>query len=218
MNKVLLCAAAVVIGYLLGSVSSGVIVSRLYGHMDIRTVGSGNVGMTNVMRTLGWVPSFITFAGDALKGVLGAVIGKLLVGDLGMNLGGFAAVIGHNWPVFFSFKGGKGMSTTFGYLLIADWRIAIILVAVQAVIVFVTGYMSAASITTACALPIMTFVMGGHSIAFKIVATIAALLAVYQHRSNIKRLINGSENKLDAAKISSVSSKMVQSIKDRRNK
>ena len=218
MNKVLLCAAAVVIGYLLGSVSSGVIVSRLYGHMDIRTVGSGNVGMTNVMRTLGWVPSFITFAGDALKGVLGAVIGKLLAGDLGMNLGGFAAVIGHNWPVFFSFKGGKGMSTTFGYLLIADWRIALILVAVQAVIVFVTGYMSAASITTACALPIMAFVMGGHSIAFKIVATIAALLAVYQHRSNIKRLINGSENKLDAAKISSVSSKMVQSIKDRRNK
>ena len=218
MNKVLLCAAAVVIGYLLGSVSSGVIVSRLYGHMDIRTVGSGNVGMTNVMRTLGWVPSFITFAGDALKGVLGAVIGKLLAGDIGMNLGGFAAVIGHNWPVFFSFKGGKGMSTTFGYLLIADWRIALILVAVQAVIVFVTGYMSAASITTACALPIMTFVMGGHSVTFKIIAAIAALLAVYQHRSNIKRLINGSENKLDAAKISSVSSKMVQSIKDRRNK
>ena len=107
MKQVLLYALCAVIGYALGCVSTGVIVSKLYGRIDIRNYGSGNAGMTNVMRTLGWVPSFLTFAGDALKGVLGALIGRWIGGELGMHIGGICAILGHNWPALFRFRGGR---------------------------------------------------------------------------------------------------------------
>ena len=203
---------------MLGSVSTGVIVSKAYGRIDIRKNGSGNVGMTNVMRTLGWVPSFLTFAGDALKGVLGAYIGKLIYPEAGLYIGGLCAILGHNYSFFYNFKGGKGMSTSFGVLLVADWRVAIALVIVQAVIVLITGYMSVASLSTAILLPISVFFVFHGNIYFKILSLLMCALALYGHRENIKRLIHGNENRLDANKITEVSRKMVQKIKDRRNK
>ena len=109
MKTVLAIIACALVGYVLGSVSTGVIVSKAYGRINIRKNGSGNVGMTNVMRTLGWVPSFLTFAGDALKGVLGAYIGKLIYPEAGLYIGGLCAIVGHNYSFFYNFKGGKGM-------------------------------------------------------------------------------------------------------------
>ncbi|MBQ4451243.1 MAG: glycerol-3-phosphate 1-O-acyltransferase PlsY [Clostridia bacterium] len=218
MKTALLYLASSLVGYLLGSFSTGVVVARLYGDVDIRNYGSGNVGMTNVMRTLGWVPSFLTLAGDALKGLLAAWLGRLIAGEIGMHLGGLFAVVGHNWPVFFRFKGGKGMSTSLGYLIISDWRIALIEFTVQVTIVLATGLMSLASMITAILLPIITIIFWPGSAPYIVTAVILCALALYSHRENIKRLLAGRENKLNANKITEISKKMVQKLKDRRNK
>ena len=209
------CALAVVIGYALGCISTGVIVSKLYGGIDIRNYGSGNAGMTNVMRTLGWVPSFLTFAGDAAKGVLGALIGKWIGGELGMHLGGLFAIVGHNWPALFRFRGGEGMSTSFGYLLVADFRIALILLGVQVIILLITGTMSLASIITSLLLVVLGFVFA-NSWMYRVAAMMVCVMALYSHRSNMKRLAEGKENKLDSKKITQVSRKMTEKIKNRR--
>ncbi len=210
-----LCA---VIGYLLGSLSTGVVIARLFGNVDIRKQGSGNIGMTNVMRTLGWLPSILTFLGDALKGVAAALIGRAIGGEVGLHIGGAAAVIGHNWPVLFGFKGGKGMSTSLGYLIAADWRIALLLLVAQVIIVLITGYMSLASITTAIALPIVVLILHINSQGFIICAVLLGALALYSHRENIKRLLSGRENMLSAKKISDVSRKVMDKLKRGKNK
>ena len=214
--KLLLCLASAAAGYLLGSVSTGVLVSRWYGDVDIRKHGSGNVGMTNVMRTLGWVPSFLTLAGDALKGALATWIGGLLAGNVGMAVGGVCAVIGHNWPLYFHFKGGKGMSTSLGYILVAAWKVGLAELAVQLILVLTTGLMSLASITTAILLPVFAALMEKGNIPFFLASLILCALALYSHRENIKRLLSGRENKLNANKITAISRKMVQKLKNRR--
>ena len=189
-----LCA---VIGYLLGSLSTGVVIARLFGNVDIRKQGSGNIGMTNVAA---------------------ALIGQAIGGEVGLHIGGAAAVIGHNWPVLFGFKGGKGMSTSLGYLIAADWRIALLLLVAQVIIVLITGYMSLASITTAIALPIVVLILHINSQGFIICAALLGALALYSHRENIKRLIAGRENMLSAKKISNVSRKVMDKLKRGKNK
>lgn len=217
MKQVLLYALCAVIGYALGCVSTGVIVSKLYGRIDIRNYGSGNAGMTNVMRTLGWVPSFLTFIGDALKGVLGALIGKWIGGELGMHIGGICAILGHNWPALFRFRGGKGMSTSFGYILVLDWRIALVLLAIQVLVLLISGYMSLASILSSCAFVGLVFLF--HESWYAIGgAFVACALALFSHRANMKRLAKGNENRLDSKKITQVSRKMTKALKSRREK
>lgn len=217
MKQVLLYALCAVIGYALGSVSTGVIVSKLYGRIDIRNYGSGNAGMTNVMRTLGWVPSFLTFIGDALKGVLGVLIGKWIGGELGMHIGGICAILGHNWPALFRFRGGKGMSTSFGYILVLDWRIALALLAIQVLVLLISGYMSLASILSSCAFVGLVFLF--HKSWYAIGgAIVACALALFSHRANMKRLAMGNENRLDSKKITQVSRKMTKALKSRREK
>lgn len=217
MFNIALIALSAVIGYALGCISNGVIVSKLYGKIDIRNYGSGNAGMTNVMRTLGWLPSILTFVGDALKGVLGAWIGSLLAGDIGMHLGGLFAIIGHNWPALFRFRGGKGMSTSFGYILIADYRIALILFVVQMSVLLISGYMSLASILSACAFVLLAIIMDKGWL-FIVSALVACALALFSHRANMKRLADGKENRLDTKKITQKSKQMAQAIRNRRKK
>lgn len=217
MKQVLLYALCAVIGYALGCVSTGVIVSKLYGRIDIRNYGSGNAGMTNVMRTLGWVPSFLTFAGDALKGVLGALIGRWIGGELGMHIGGICAILGHNWPALFRFRGGKGMSTSFGYILVVDWRIALVLLGIQVVVLLISRYMSLASILSACAYVGLVFVFHKSWVATG-AAIVTCALALFSHRANMKRLAEGNENRLDSRKITQVSRKMTKALRNRRKK
>lgn len=211
---VLVCA---LIGYVLGNFSAGLVVSKLYGRIDIRNYGSGNTGMTNVMRTLGWVPSILTFVGDTLKGLLAAIIGGLIAGEAGMHVGGVCAIIGHNWPLVFRFRGGKGISASFGYIIVADWRIALLLVATQLIVLVFTRYMSLASIVSAFMFSVLTVLFGAgwERIMF---ACIATALAFYSHRDNIKRLRQGCENRLDSRKITEKSEQMVNEIKNRRKK
>lgn len=200
-----------IIGYLLGNVSSGILVAKLYGVKDIRTTGSGNAGTTNVLRTLGWVPSVLTLLGDCLKGLIAALIGRWLGGELGMLVGGTCAVLGHDFPVFFGFKGGKGIATSWGLIFAVDVRIALLLLALVLVVVAVTRYMSMGSLSAAVLYPILTLIFkwGNEKwLMYLLFALLASALTIFCHRANIERLLHGEENRLDFAKISHIKSKL----------
>ncbi|MBR3928583.1 MAG: glycerol-3-phosphate 1-O-acyltransferase PlsY [Clostridia bacterium] len=215
MNRYLALTLSAVAGYLLGCISTGIIVSKTYARIDIRKYGSGNAGMTNVMRTIGWVPGALSFVGDMLKGLLAAFIGKWLAGETGMCVGGLAAIIGHDWPVFFGFKGGKGISTSFGFILASNWLIGVLLVPIQFAVLLSTGIMSLASIASSLGFFVLALVFHS-SKTYVITAFIACALSIYCHRSNIVRLIQGKENKLDYKKITEKSKQFAYKFKMRK--
>ena len=210
----LICTA--LIGYLLGNVSCGIMMARLFGHIDIREHGSGNAGTTNVLRTLGWLPSILTLIGDALKALIASWLGWLIAGDAGLLLGGFCAVAGHNWPVFLGFRGGKGIAPSLGMIIAINPLLAVCLVIIEVVVVAVTGYMSVASLVNVIAYPILTviFLHGRENFPlFLLFSLMASAMAAYAHRANIQRLFHGEENKLDFQKI-----KFLSKIQQRRKK
>ena len=199
-----------IFAYLLGNISTGTLVAKYIGKVDIRKTGSGNAGTTNVLRTLGWVPSLLTLAGDLLKGLIPTLIGKTLFGDAGMVVGALFAVIGHNYPVFYHFKGGKGIATSWGAILIINPLIALALIVTLVIIVAITKYMSVASITAAIEFSVLMIILNWNSpnkALFIVFALVYSALALFAHRSIIARLINHTENKLDFAKINKLSSK-----------
>ncbi len=196
-----LYALAIVAGYLLGNFSSGTVVSRIFGLDDIRRHGSGNPGTTNVMRTLGFLPALLTFLGDALKAVIAVCVGLMLADRAGGMLGGLFCVAGHNWPVFMHFKGGRGIASSFGVVLVLSPYMALALFCVQIVVLLLTKYMSVASIISAALYAVLSVIYypgDWYRMGF---AMLLCALAIYSHRSNIKRLIAGSENKLDLSKL-----------------
>ena len=217
---VLRCILAGVIGYLLGNISSGYLVSKAYGLRDIRKHGSGNSGTTNVLRTLGWLPSVLTLVGDCLKGYVACLIGRALAGDLGMLIGGACAILGHDFPALMGFRGGKGIATSLGLIIAIDPRMAVALLVVQIVAVALTRYMSIASLITTVAFPVVTgFICRGWENygLFLGAACVAAVLSLYGHRSNIQRLLRGEENRLDFHKISEVSKKVMEKMKRKKS-
>lgn len=187
-----------VIGYLLGSISTGILYSRYLGQ-DIRTQGSKNAGATNMTRVHGWAKGGITFAGDCIKGVLATLIGMWIAGTPGMLIGGAFAAIGHMWPVFFGFKGGKGMSTLIGAAFVVDPLVMGIMAVFAALVIYFTKYVSLASIT---GLVIFTIAVTIHRGFWPIGAWALAmtLLGCWRHKANIQRLLNGTENKIRASK------------------
>ena len=193
---------SIVIGYALGNVSTGLIISKLGSGMDIRDAGSGNAGATNVLRTLGWMPSLLTFVGDALKGVIAALIGMWLCGQTGIICGGIASIIGHNWPAAFGFKGGKGISTSFGVILVLQPYDAPWLLLVMAIALYFTKTVSIGSICAAATYAIINIfqTMLSNTPVF-VFSVIVAAMAIFQHRANIARLIKHNENALDFKKI-----------------
>ena len=206
--KYVICAVA---GYLLGTISLGIFVARLYGIKDIRKVGSGNAGTTNVLRNLGWAPSVLTLVGDCLKGLFAALIGKWLAGDMGLIIGGVAAVLGHDFPVFFRFKGGKGVATNLGMILAFNPLVALILTPAVILVVAITHYMSVGSIMACFAYPALVIIMQRGNPCYGAYVTAACLmgaLALWCHRANLMRLIRGEENRLDFARISALHSKI----------
>ena len=216
---VLKCIVSAVIGYLLGNISGGVLIARGFGIADIRKHGSGNSGTTNVLRTVGWLPSVLTLVVDCLKGCAACWIGKWLAGDLGMLLGGFFAVVGHDFPVAMGFKGGKGIATSLALIIAIHPGLAICELLTEIIVVGATGYMSVASIITAIAFPVFTAILCrgranyGLFVGFPIAT---AALSLFQHRSNIRRLLRGEENRLDFARITQVSRKVMEKMKHRK--
>ena len=198
---------AIAVAYMLGNVSAGKIVSDRIGHVDITKVGSGNAGTTNVLRTLGWLPSLLTLAGDIIKAVLAAFMGKAIAGETGMILSGAAVMIGHIWPVMYDFKGGKGIAAAFGFIICTDPLIALLLLVEQVAVIAFTRYMSLASIISCVVYPLfVTAFHWGDGLRIA-VACIMGALSLFAHRSNIYRLINREENRLDFKKINEISKK-----------
>jgi acyl phosphate:glycerol-3-phosphate acyltransferase len=188
-----------IIGYLLGSANSSLIVGKFYG-VDIREHGSGNAGTTNTLRTLGKKAALFVLAGDLLKGVLAYLAGYYITGSaLGGMIGGTAAIFGHVWPVFFSFKGGKGVLTTLAVLLMMDWSTALALLGIFIIIVALTRYVSLGSIVGAALFPILSIILG-KNIENILISALIAILIIIMHRSNILRLLKGTESKLGAKK------------------
>ena len=195
MIKMLL---VVVIGYLLGSISSGVLLSKAIMKKDIRTQGSGNAGTTNMLRIHGKGMALVTFLCDILKGVIAVYIGKWLVGgELGGVLGVLGAVLGHNYPIFFGFKGGKGIATSFGSLLFVYPVQALIAFSAFLILVFITHYVSVGSIVAAFTLPALVILTTPFDPIIWGIMAFLGTMVIYRHKSNIVRLMQHKENKLD---------------------
>ena len=190
-----------VICYFLGNISTGLLIGKLTAQIDIRQHGSGNAGTTNVMRTLGWAPSLLTLAGDVLKAVLAVVIGRAIAGEIGWIVGAVAVLLGHNWPVLFGFKGGKGMACSLGIILATEPLFALTVLAVQVLVLVLTRYMSVASLTTSVLYPVLVICFHASDTPYVVFSILAACLAIFCHRSNISRLIHRTENRLDFSKI-----------------
>ena len=188
----------IVAGYLLGSISTGVVLSRLFAKTDIRSQGSGNAGTTNMLRVLGRKMALLTFIGDMLKGIIAVFIGKWLIGgELGGLLGVVGAVLGHYYPLYFGFKGGKVIATSFGSLLFVFPVQALLAFAVFLILVAVTHYVSVGSIAAAITLPLLIVITRFQEPTLWIITVCIGASVVWRHRANIKRLMNHTENKLD---------------------
>lgn len=215
---IILCFA---VSYLLGSLNFGIIFSRLLYKEDVRSSGSGNAGSTNMLRTYGKRAGIMTFTGDCLKTAVAIGIGFLIFQHHGMFIAGIACMIGHSYPVFFKFKGGKGVACFAILVLITSislsmWYLFVILFAIFVIIVVGTRYVSLGSVVGSLLYPVLLnrfvemaankvadteaaeFILGLHS--FEIYAILAALFVVFLHRENIVRLFNGKENKISLFK------------------
>jgi len=194
--SMLLVLLYVLIPYFLGSINTAILVSRHFYHDDIRKHGSGNAGFTNVMRTYGKKAAVITFAGDILKTLVAILIGWSVFGYLTAYIAGFACFLGHIFPVFYGFKGGKGVLCMATILLMLDWRIFLTLLVVFVGIVLATKYISAGSVICAMMFPLMLNRMNNTGIyMIEFVAIAIAVIVVIKHRGNLKRIFNGTESK-----------------------
>ena len=205
IHTILMPIVALILGYLVGSLNTAVIVGKIYGK-DIRSHGSQSAGLTNTLRVLGKKAAVFVLVGDILKGIIACYIGVFL--DLTFLSGegkeslclltaGAGAVIGHNWPVYFRFRGGKGALTAVSVLFIADWFIALLGLVLFVTIIVLTRYVSLGTICATLGIVVISFIpVFGHSIYFNLFAMLMAVIVIFRHRKNIQRLLSGTENKL----------------------
>ena len=190
----------VLIGYFLGNLNGAFLMYKLFAHEDIRKSGSGNAGLTNFMRRFGPSKGIWVLLIDIGKAVLACLIGKLLLAPLdmpmeGVMVGALAVSIGHDFPALLGFHGGKGIVCGFSVALCADWRCALIILAVFAISLYITRYVSLSSILGACGFCISFLVLHWSEPVVAVIGVIIGLLAIFMHRANIKRLLAGTEKK-----------------------
>ena len=200
------------VAYLLGSISFSVIISKKMAGFDVREKGSGNAGATNMLRSVGKKGAIFTLIGDCLKGVV-AILFAIIVGKIAKNtdkallvqLAGIAVVLGHTFPIFFGFKGGKGVATSLGVLLMSNWQIGLICLVFAIVLMALTRMVSLGSCGAAVLFPVLTLFINEHYTVltegkngniYFIYSIILAIIVLYNHRENIKRILSGTENKL----------------------
>lgn len=204
-----------IIAYLIGSINFGVIISKKMAGFDVREKGSGNAGSTNVLRTVGKKAAAITLVCDILKGVvsvlIAVIVGKI-VKDINpailVELAAFFVIVGHTFPVFFKFKGGKGVATSLGIVLLINWKIGLICLVFALAIMAITRMVSLGSITTAVLFAVLVLFAGSFrdafivefDLSFIVFAIALAALVIFNHRSNLKRIMSGTENKLSFKK------------------
>ena len=201
-----------IIAYLIGSINFSVIISKKVAGFDVREKGSGNAGSTNMLRSVGKGAAALTLLCDILKGVVAILIaigiGNIVKdADKGLlvQIAGVAVVLGHTFPIFFGFKGGKGVPTALGILLMTNWQIGLICLVFALVLMVLTQMVSLGSCAAAVLFPVLTLFIKEHYIVaeggnYFIYSVILAGIVLYNHRSNIKRILNGTENKLSFGK------------------
>ncbi len=216
-----------VAAYLLGSVNTAVIVTRIAtkGKKDIREMGSGNAGFTNVLRSVGKGPAILTIVCDLLKSVIAVILGGIMfylaskgydnvdaIVRIGKYLCGFFCILGHSYPLYFRFKGGKGIVSAAGMMLVADWRVFLMIITTFLIVFIISKIISLASITCAALFPVYTFVLTffidkmnfGYTGWYVFLCTAAAfgiaVFVIIKHSSNIGRLLRGEEKKITAKK------------------
>ncbi|SJZ56431.1 glycerol-3-phosphate 1-O-acyltransferase PlsY [Consotaella salsifontis] len=186
---------ALIIGYLFGTIPTGLLLGRAFGLGDIRKIGSGNIGATNALRTGNKLMAFLTLLGDALKGTLPVLIAWRF-GVLPAAAAGLGAFLGHLFPVWLGFKGGKGVATYLGVLLgFAPWGFVVFAVS-WLLVAFVTRYSSLAALTATVIVPLFFLLMGQREAA--LLAALLTILVFLRHKTNISRLLNGAEGKIGA--------------------
>lgn len=202
-----------VVAYLIGSISFSIIFTKKFAGFDVREKGSKSAGTTNVLRSAGKKPAILTLICDILKGVVSILI-ALLVGEMIkgtpevrailVQVAGVFVVIGHTFPIFFKFKGGKGVATSLGVILTINWKIGLICLVFALILISISRMVSLGSLSAAILFPILcifirtNFLVSGEEahFAYIIFSVILALIVIFNHRENIKRLANGTENKL----------------------
>ncbi|MCI9087020.1 MAG: glycerol-3-phosphate 1-O-acyltransferase PlsY [Clostridia bacterium] len=203
-----------IIAYLIGSISFSVIISKKMAGFDVREKGSGNAGTTNVLRSVGKKAAAITLVCDILKGVVAillALLAGVIIKDLDkallVQLAGVFVIIGHTFPVFFKFKGGKGIATSLGVLLIINWQIGLICLVFALLLMALTRMVSVGSIAAAVLFPVLVLFINQNYIvaessnwSYLIFSVVIALLVIFNHRTNLKRIFTGTENKLSFKK------------------
>lgn len=201
MDELIRIVICLVSGYLFGCFSTGFLISKLY-HVDIRKYGSGNVGTTNALRTLGWKAGALTFLGDFIKAVIPILLFRLLIfkdyedNQLLALYTGFGVVLGHNYPFWLKFKGGKGIAVTTGVMAAFDPLLIPFFILIFVVTVAITKYVSVGSLLIAILFPIWIGVCYPGQIHMLIISILYTLSAFFSHRANIKRLLHGTENKI----------------------
>ena len=206
MNIIHLIVTAI-ISYLIGSVNFSILLSRIISGEDIRKSGSGNAGATNMLRTYGKKMGVITLLLDVLKGVIAILVCRLVFPQTAQVLAYVAGVfvaLGHNFPLYFGFKGGKGVATSLGVILMLDWRVGLIVLVCAILVMALTKYVSLGSILGGASVIIVYilkfFVFKSIDAVQLICIVILGGLLIIRHHANIKRLINGTENKLGSKK------------------
>ncbi len=209
------CIIVALIAYLIGSINFSIIISKKMAGFDIREKGSGNAGTTNMLRAVGKKAAVITLICDILKGVVSILIavlaGKIvknLDNALLVQLAGIFVIIGHTFPVFFKFKGGKGIATALGVLLMINWQIGLICLIFALVLMALTKMVSVGSIAAAILFPILVAFIDQNYIvqtsnsnwSYLVFSIIVALLVIFNHRANVQRILNGTENRLSFKK------------------
>ncbi len=204
-----------IVAYLIGSINFSVIISKKFAGFDLREKGSGNAGSTNVLRTVGKKAALITLILDILKGIVAIVLAFLMgkyVKDIDnpsllIQIAGILVIIGHTFPIFFGFRGGKGIATSLGVLLITNWQIGVICLTFALVLIVLTRMVSVGSIAAAILFPVLTlyigkefFIVPGETMSYLIFSIILAVIVIFNHRANIKRIADGTENRISFSK------------------
>ena len=198
--------AIAIIAYLIGSINFSIILSKKIAGFDVREKGSGNAGTTNMLRSVGKKAAVITLICDILKGVV-AILIAIILGNivptqnkaLLVQVAGIFVILGHTFPIFFGFKGGKGVATSLGILLMSNWKIGLICLVFALVLMALTKIVSLGSVAAAILFPVLTIFINTNYIVpgnYLVYSIILAILVVFNHRENVKRLLNGTENKI----------------------
>lgn len=195
--KELYLVIALITAYLLGSISFSYLLAKRVKGMDIRKHGSGNAGATNTLRVMGKGPAVLVLLLDIGKGILAVAIAHMLTNDpMWWMISGLLAIIGHNWPIFFGFRGGKGIATTIGVTLALMWKVALVSIAIAILFIIITRFVSLGSLLYTVSLPIGVYFFSEYPVSFLWLSLLMMVVSIVQHRSNINNLIQGKERKI----------------------